>query len=358
MNGLAAAPAVASDSSTCEPVAAAFCAATQGQRPVTRDVRIAGHLMRLEFAGRDLAEAVMPAFAHLVVPPRPGRAELTVQLWSSPDGDPDTRPPVLESTAALPPGAFLHRRNAGVHVSYQPARRILNVFDGPAGRAWFWVADGKLPYWERSAPLRHVIHWWLQAFGIQQLHSSAVGTDRGAALVVGRSGSGKSTTALACVRDGLSYLGDDYVLVSSPPRPQVFSTFCSGKLVGEQLVRFPELTHAVRNADFLDTEKSLVYLTDLPTVSVATTLPLAAVVVPVVTGRPGTLAEPLRRAAAIAALAPSTLVEVFTAGNVGLQRMRAIVDAVPCYTLHVGNDLESIGPAVRRLLEDATRSRQ
>lgn len=333
-------------------LAAACEAATGGALPVARQVRVAGRVMRLEFSDGALFDQVMPAFAHLEAPSLAIAPDLTVHMWSSVGRGPQSDPPILRAPDGLPPGAFLHHRDGPVHVSYQPARRLLNVYDERRREAWFWVGDGQLPYWERSAPLRHILHWWMSGFGIQQLHSSAVGDDRAAVLVVGRSGSGKSTTALACLSAGLGYLGDDYVLVSADTHPQVFSIFCSGKLTASQLGRLPELLPAVRNSRSLDTEKALVYVPDLPHGSVVATRPLAAVLVPVITGEIGTRVEPLRRAAAVAALAPSTLGEVFTADRLAFQRMRAIVEAVPCFSLLAGRDLPSIGPAVRHLLDE------
>lgn len=330
---------------------AAYGAAAAIEPVHAAHVEIAGHVLRLEFADPRLVAQIMPAFEHVIVLDA-GEPELTVHVWSSVAAGAASDPPVLEAPSAeLPPGAFLHCARDRLHASYQPARGILNVLDDTTRRGWLWVRDGRLPYWERSAPLRHVIHWWMTRYDIQQLHSSAVGDREGAVLVVGRSGSGKSTTALACASSGLTYLGDDYVLVSTPPEPRVFSTFCSGKLTGEQVERFPHLAPAVTNAGSLAQEKALVYLTDVPQCAVATSLPLLAVLVPVIAGGQETSVQPLRRAAAMAALAPSTVVEVFTAGGDGLARMRRIVEAVPCFSLRLGRQLDLIGPAVRHLLD-------
>lgn len=320
---------------------------------VADDVGVAGHRMRILFSDPALRAQVLPAFAHLVLPPGHTAPELTVRVWTSHACGRPAEPPVLSAPdAALPVGAFLHRTTGPMHVSYQPHRGILNVYDADNQRAWMWVRDGHLPYWERSAPLRHVLHWWMSGLDVQQLHSSAVGDGRGAVLVVGRSGSGRSTTALACAASGLSYLGDDYVLVGPPPRPHVYSTFCSGKLTSEQVTRFPELAATVTNRDALPEEKALVYLTGAATGATAAQLPLAAVLVPVIVGGSNTTVARLAPAKALAALAPSTVVEVFTAGKTALERMRAVVTSVPCFSILLGHDLAGIGPTVRRLLDD------
>jgi len=59
--------------------------------------------------------------------------------------------------------------------------------------------------------------WWLNVLVARSaeqvlLHSACVG-DRGAVLLPGESGTGKSTLAAACVAAGLSYLSDEYAAV-------------------------------------------------------------------------------------------------------------------------------------------------
>lgn len=46
------------------------------------------------------------------------------------------------------------------------------------------------------------------------LHAAAVGTDGVGVLVVGRSGSGKSTFSVSCLAAGMDFVSDDYTLVS------------------------------------------------------------------------------------------------------------------------------------------------
>jgi hypothetical protein len=53
----------------------------------------------------------------------------------------------------------------------------------------------------------------LRTIGVHTLHAGVVCTDEAALILLGDSGSGKSTTATALVSDGCHYLGDDEVLL-------------------------------------------------------------------------------------------------------------------------------------------------
>ena len=78
-----------------------------------------------------------------------------------------------------------------------------------------WARDlSALPEWYRAAPLRlplTVVAPWVDA---ALVHCSAVAGSRGVVLLVGRSGSGKSTTARLAELSGCAHIADDQVVVS------------------------------------------------------------------------------------------------------------------------------------------------
>ena len=85
-------------------------------------------------------------------------------------------------------------------------------------------------------------------------------TASGGVLIAGKSGSGKSTTTLACLTSGLLYAGDDYVLADVAAEPYVHSLYSTAKLVPDNCDRFPQLRPLVSNPDKLDEQKALIYL--------------------------------------------------------------------------------------------------
>lgn len=301
---------------------------------------VAGRPVRIRFAGERPAEALSPAFAHLAAPEGP--PVLTLHVWDS-----GARAP--EATGA---GASYYSEQVGVRTLHQPASGVLSVFDAAADTGWFWMPDAHgLPYWDYTAPFRHLLSWWLDAQGLRQVHGGAVGTEEGGALLVGPGGSGKSTTALSVLRDErLRYAGDDYVAVGSAPAPAVHSIYCSGKVHQADLHRLPHLEPALADGVRPD-EKAVFYVEQaFPGRSIAG-FPLRAIVVPRVTDRRAARALPGTRAEALAALAPSTIFQLHPPARDALAWMAGLVRRVPAFVLELGSDVETIPAALLRILE-------
>jgi hypothetical protein len=229
----------------------------------------------------------------------------------------------------------------------------LSVLDETAAEAWFWApSPAAMASWDSAAPLRAILHWWLGGEGVLQLHGGAIGTaDRGL-LLVGRGGSGKSTTALACVAAGLRYAGDDYVAVELAPEPVVHSLYSTAKLDPEQLARFPALGQAVANPGHASGEKAVILVGRSRPRALVARFPLAAVLVPrLALSRPETRVVPLPAPAALTALAPSTLLQLHPPQPGALAEMARLVRRVPCFALELGSDVERIADALSGLLE-------
>jgi hypothetical protein len=315
---------------------------------VPQDYVVAGSRVSLRFASDALRDRIAPAFEHLAAPP--GAApELTVHLWDSASTgmEPPPRPPAASDEA---PGALYHFNEPPLRGVYQAAFDALSVLDAEAGVAWYWVADARdLPSWERACPIRQLLFWWLAPRGYLQVHGAAVGRPEGGVLIVGPAGSGKSTTALACLGSDLLYAGDDYVAVALEPSPRVASLYNSGKLDPEHLHdRLPRL---LASAERLEDEKAILYAERRFPQQTTAGFPLTALLVPAVgPGRREPRVVPASRAAAFAALGPSTMFQLHTAGAGELATLSSLVARVPCYTLEVGSDLSPVPEAIAALL--------
>jgi hypothetical protein len=328
-----------------EELAASFACAGD---VVAQEYVVAGSRVSLRFASDALRERLAPAFAHLVAPPGE-RPELTVHLWDSASTgmEPPPRPPAAEDEAA---GALYHFDEPPLRGAYQAAFQALSVLDSEAGVAWYWIANAlDLPSWEQACPIRQILFWWLAPRGYLQVHGAAVGRPEGGVLIVGPAGSGKSTTALACLGSDLLYAGDDYVAVALEPSPRVASLYNSGKLDPAHLRdRLPGL---LPNADRLDDEKAILYAERHFPQQTTSGFPLVALLVPAVhTDLRGPRVVPASRAAAFAALGPSTMFQLHTAGRAELATLSSLVARLPCYALEVGSDLTAVPETISDLL--------
>ena len=336
-------------------VAASFASAADAAGGTSvDDYVVGGGPVSLRFASPALRERLTPAFAHLAAPPGGGSVPgaLTVHLWDSASTGAEP-PPRPRTPPDQPQGALYHFNQPPLRAAYQPGLETLSILDSQARVAWHWVADAfKQPYWDQACPIRQILFWWLSSRGYLQVHGAAVGTPTGGVLVVGKAGSGKSTTALATLGSELLYAGDDYVAVALDPSPQVASLYSSGKLEPSHVQEhLPHLLPLLANADRLNSEKAVVYVQRHFPDQTTAGFPLSAVLVPTLrtTHREPRIVE-ASRAAAFAALGPSTIFQLHTAAADELSAMSRLVSRLPCYTLELGTDVTTIPEKIADLL--------
>jgi hypothetical protein len=233
---------------------------------------------------------------------------------------------------------------------------ILSVLDSTASRAVYWVEDARdIPYYERGYPLTNLLNWWLGRRGRVVMHAAGIGRETGGVLLPGKGGSGKSTTALACAASDLCIVGDDYCAVE-PATGRAHSLYNTIKLKGEADVeRFAHLESFVRNVERVgegdDRERSMVFLhRDFPGKMLAG-MPLKAILIPRVTGQRETTIVPASGAAALKALAPSTIFQLAGNERPAFQALVQLVRTVPCFEIGLGTAIAEIPGAIERFLE-------
>ena len=307
--------------------------------------------LRLRFANERLAPRLTPALEHLAAPSaaeaRMGdRPTLTVCIWDSASTGVSMPPPPWSLDAYTPRGDILGQDGERFQVAFQSTvagAGPLSILDRRQRVGIYWLNDARqLPDYECGAPLRNLLHWGLADAGYQYVHAGAVGHLGGAVLLAGKGGSGKSTTALACLEAGWRYLADDYCLLRADPMPEVFSLYNSAKVRPDGLQRFPQLRQHADMHDRLGDEKAIVFLQRHSPDPLALHLPLRAALVLRLTGQPGTKLAEASPAAALRALAPSTLFQLPGAGQASFQNLARLIRQIPCYYLEAGTNLAGI----------------
>lgn len=302
-------------------------------------LEIAGVPIRIRCAGADVVEALLPALAHHVRTRRePAFSILASDGWSG-------MPPFpwrLEDVG--PKGEVAAATDGPIRTAYFVGSHTLSVADLERRVAVCWTRDAReLPWYERAAPLRTLLHWILSANGRSLMHAAAVAPgERGpGVLLAGRGGSGKSTTALLCLGAGFRYAGDDYVAVTGDDGYRVHPLYGTAKLTRESLDRLPFLRPGLR-VEPAGPEKGVVVLSDLPGGCPATSFPIAAVVVPRVAGLPQSRLRRASGAEALRALAPTTLFQLPGSGGAEFEGITALSRALPAWALELGTDFDAI----------------
>ena len=322
--------------------------------PVERRFRIAGHTLRLRFAGAAMVAATTDALRHLTAADGGNGDEasdlgLTVCLFDS-----------VSTKTDLPtwPWSQRDQEARGDIAGFCDERflvaqcwwnGVLGLFDRTRRRALFWIRDAAdFPFNERGSPLLMHVHAWLRLCGLQVLHAGAVGTSEGGVLLAGRGGAGKSTTAIAAMLGGLSYAADDYCVIEAEPQPVAHSLYNSGKLSWSGLHRFPQLRGTPAHGS--NGEKALFFLCALHPERLALRLPIRAVLLPDIHDGPDCVLEPLSRGVALRAVVSSTIAQIPGAESAVLNPTAALMRQLPCYRLRIGADMERIAACIADLV--------
>lgn len=299
----------------------ALTAATRARQSTQSEehlLEIGGARVCLQFVGNTLQPIVLPALEHRRCVAA-GQPDLTIELV---DGK------AAGEALALPGDAtgeaVWQFEDETFALLAQPASGALHLLDRPRARALCWVNDAtRLPWYEAGFPLRLIFHLWTRKRKQTLVHAGALGNERGALLIVGRGGSGKTTAALAGHAAGLDYLGDDYALISAEGGPRVWSLYCSAKLTPDGLRRFPELAGQGAPASSQERDKALVFLRGTNRGA----YPLRAVLWPRLAHQPETRLVAAPPARLLLALAPQHAAANPGSGGGGIRPARAIAAA-------------------------------
>lgn len=328
--------------------------------------RLAGQTIRLQFAGNALVPYLTRALAHLFVAPITN-PDFTFCLWESKT----TKRPLPQLLADfnrhvthLPWLGIRGVRNEvfpysdeRIQTALYGEKNVLIVSDRERKLCVYWMQDAaELPFYEISAPLRMPLQWQYNSPTRQMIHSGAVGTaELGGVLLSGKSGSGKSTTALTCLNSDLFYASDDYVLVELEPEVVAYSVFQTAKVKTlKDLERFPQLKSWLVNADTVieKDEKPMMFIGEHKPEKIIERLPIKAVVFPRFVAGSDYHMEPISESSAFKGIITSTITQTPFADKESLQMVSKLVRSVPSYLLVFGENQSRLPEMIKRILTE------
>ena len=317
-------------------------------------IRIAARAVKIVFARPETRSYFSAAFEHVE---QDGGGDPALTVFCSEAGG-----EFMERALSLLPGRYSSVNERDVPflvrdgITIAPGREggTLSVLNIPEGKAAFLFADlAKLPYHEQGSPFRNIFQWWFDGKEGTMLHSGAVSLSGKALLLSGKGGSGKSTIALACLLDGMDYLGDDYVVVRGKKDIAVSSLYRSLKLAGDALARFPALRESPANPGFSQAEKAVIFLRESSAGKVVCGSSLQGIVIPEISGTADSSFSRISAAEGFRALAPSTIFQHVGKRNDIAAFTGNLARALPCFKLHAGRDAAGIAGTVRAILRES-----
>ena len=215
-----------------------------------------------------------------------------------------------------------------------------------------WWASGTMADhpWEASRPFYILFDWWFEKQGLHLVHAGAVASDRGAALIVGPGGSGKSTTCLVAIGTELGYLSDDYCLIEMGEDPVVSLIYATGKADQNSLDLLEP--RGVQGDEIRPDGKATIFLNERWPQALCRSAEIKAVIVPEVTAASSQAAyRRVSAMVALRALAPSSLLQLRGVEGTKFSDLASLAASVPCYAMTVGSDLDSIPSAIEAILD-------
>ncbi len=235
---------------------------------------------------------------------------------------------------------------------YDHARGFWMILDMNTRRALLWIADaGRLPAWEVAAPFKQILQWSFVDTALSMLHGGAVTNSHHGVLLVGPGGSGKSTTVAACLQAGLGVCGDDLVLVDHSAQGWlVHALYNSIKLLPDAAIAPPAMLSGAPWHECGD--KRLVRYSDVAPGALARTVPLRALMHCKITENETSRLVPVTPAEMLKAVGPPTVFLLRGREAHILKEVNALIRALPCMRLELGNDPAEAAALLRQWLEN------
>ncbi|MCO6449353.1 MAG: hypothetical protein J5I90_01070 [Caldilineales bacterium] len=313
---------------------------------------IGGHKLQLLFAGQSLVERVRPALCHLACEPA-AKADLSIGIFDSASTGVNPPPTPWGPYDYLDRGSIRGYNTERIRCAYYIWSGVLAMLDRERNQAVYWLRDADLhPMYLTGSPLLPILYWWMEGKGSQYVHAGAVGTAEGCALLVGRGGSGKSTSTLACLESELFFLAEDYCLLEIEPTPTIHSLYCSAKVDENSLRLLPHLQPLAENAPVDDVGKSMLFLDEAYGSKFVRSLPLKAILLPTISGKRDTRYRPTTSIHALRALAPSTVFQLPGGGRQAFESMAVVARNTPCFVLETGTEIDQIPRVIGNILAE------
>ena len=313
-----------------------------------------GKTVLIRIVGNELVTHLSRPFSHLQAPGENLISpQLTIDLWN------ENKPAGLaktswhkdlewtEATLRSHEGRFVGQQLPHTHSCLDRERNHI-----VASIAW----HDRIFIYERAKPLARPLLEWHNDQNVQVIHTGLVARNGKGVLLVGKSGSGKSTSSLACICAGLDYLSEDYVGLQR---------LHDGSFVGHSLYNsvFLETAHLARFAELLpyaikgrppQEAKSVIILSQVFPQRLRRVVPIRALAMLKVTDNSEVRFRAASKGEALLALGPSSLLQIPNRGLgvPGFTRLAELVEQVPCYAIDLGGDLQAISPCVESVLDE------
>lgn len=290
---------------------------TQPSHQVSEKCLIGGSVFNLIFPNKGIRDLFNLPFERTE---RYDENSFTVHIWDSVCSNKEIVPSRWGVKDYRQKGEIEGFQSQEYRLVFDVGSQALSMVNLKNRQGYFWTPDlMKLPYWEKGSPLRNIIHWFLQLDKKHLTHGAAVAFPTGGVLIVGKGGSGKSTTALSCLKTELLYCSDDYCAVENNGLPSVHQVYSTAKMVSKE-------TKVVLDVKKQHPEKMI------------NRFPLKAIIFPKICMKKEPELKEAKKSLLLRELAVSTMLQLPGENREMLPFFSEVVKSVPCHTLELSSN--------------------
>ena len=314
---------------------------------------------------RSISDPIRQQMAHFLCETPAAHTDIQIALFDSPlcCNLPDSIPPGAKQLYAPSATDVMDIQRLGfTHLAlYQDTATGGHFLDmGPLGLIRYNLQEASARGFVNLMPEVHpltisgsifsfVFSELLKSKGLFPVHSAGVSKAGRAVLIPGFSGAGKTTTCIALLRHGYDFLSDDRIIVSTANgvTPRVFSVPEPIDVTDQTIAFFPELNSASCFTDHYNLSKKSFHMADIYSSAILDeTLP-GAILFPHITSQAASRLEKISKDEAFRLFLPHSLL-VFDKQTArrNFDTLYELLVASQTYRLHLGADLEQLGPLV------------
>jgi hypothetical protein len=215
----------------------------------------------------------------------------------------------------------------------------LAVADWRAGHAYVWVPSIEaITARDRAAPFRWLLDGLAQRHSLTTMHAAVIGEGGIGLLVVGESGRGKSTLALAAISAGMDYLADDYCLLDARPPYRAYRLFNTAKLRADARVQSDWIADSAHKLDSVNGGKQVFNLARSAPGSLADRLEIRALILTEFTDEALPVLDTASPNEAFRRAAPSTIAQCEGSEAQVTAEIGHLVRQLPCFRIRMPRD--------------------
>lgn len=316
------------------------------------DIDLAHISVRLNFFGHELVNAMLQALSHIT------RSSTASQK-------PEYQIHILDATAFNSPfpaiegiaNKFIFRgdiedfSSSQYQIAYLIHPKIICAVDHFNKIGIVIAQDAKrIPAFTTASPFKEIFNWIMLKNQCSLIHAAAVGNQDGAVLLTGKSGAGKSVTAIRCLFEGMDFYGDDIVGISNNNQPLVHSIFASAKVFQKDCQTIAGLEKYSHLNNISPNNKEVFFLEEHFKRQLPLQGPIKAIL-------------HLAQSEGKAAISPTSVANVLNVvGSTSCAifpyshqkhtlQLISLFKHVPCFNFELGNQVDNIAPSLRQFLK-------